>query len=114
MSVLNRLACAQGRRDEAPNRELARELAEREDRAGIGELAANLRPADQNARSDCLKTLYEVGYLRPDLTPHLQPPAVAAGVADDAGEFLPLLRDRNNLQTCPKDVPSTPKRWCGQ
>jgi len=84
VSVLNGLACAQGRRDEAPNRELARDLAEREDRAGIDELVANLHHADQNVRSDCLKTLYEVGYLKPEL------------IADYAGEFVRLLRDRNN------------------
>jgi hypothetical protein len=84
MSILNRIAHFQGRRDEAPNQELARDLAARGDRDGIRELAANLGHADQNVRSDCLKTLYEVGYLRPEL------------VADYADEFLRLLRDRNN------------------
>ena len=84
MSVLNRIAASQGRRDEAPNRELARELADRGDRDGIRELVANLDHPDQNVRSDCLKTLYEVGYLRPELV---------AGCTDD---FLRLLHDRNN------------------
>ena len=84
MSILNHLACAQGRRDEASNQELARELAEREDQEGSRELVANRRHADQNVRSDCLKTLYGVGYLRPEL------------IADYAAEFLRLLRDRNN------------------
>jgi hypothetical protein len=84
MSVLNRIAAAQGRRDETPNQELARDLAEQGDREGIRELVANLHRADQNVRSDCLKTLYEIGYLKPEL------------IADYAGEFLRLLRDRNN------------------
>jgi len=84
MSILNRIAASQGRRDEAPNRELARELADRGDRDGIRELVANLDHPDQNVRSDCLKTLYEVGYLRPELV---------AGYTDD---FLRLLHDRNN------------------
>jgi hypothetical protein len=84
MSVLNRIAASQGRRDEVPNRELARDLAERWDHDGIRELVANLNHADQNVRSDCLKTMYEVGYLRPELV---------AGYADD---FLRLLHDRNN------------------
>ena len=79
MSVLNRIAAAQGRRDEAPDQELARDLAEQEDRASIRDLAANLHHADQNVRSDCLKTLYEVGYLKPEL------------IADTAAEFLRLL-----------------------
>ncbi len=84
MSVLDRIAAAQGRRDEAPNQELARDLAEQEDRASIRELAANLDHADPNVRSDCLKTLYEVGYLKPEL------------VAEYAGEFVRLLADRHN------------------
>jgi hypothetical protein len=84
MSVLNQIAASQGRRDEAPNRELAVGLAEQGDRDGIRELVANLDHADQNVRSDCLKTLYEVGYLRPEL------------IAGYAGEFLRLLHDRNN------------------
>ncbi len=84
MSILDRLACAQGRRDEVPNQELARELAEQRDQEGIRELVANLGHADQDVRSDCIKTLYEVGYLKPEL------------VADYAGEFLRLLRDRHN------------------
>lgn len=84
MSVLDRIACAQGRRDEAPNQELARDLAEQGDQEGIRELVANLHHADQDVRSDCIKTLYEVGYLKPAL------------VADYAAEFLRLLRDRHN------------------
>ncbi len=84
MSVLNRIACAQGRRDEAPNQALARDLAAQGDQGGIRELVANLRHADPNVRSDCLKTLYEVGYLKPEL------------IADYAGAFLGPLRDRNN------------------
>lgn len=84
MSVLNRIAAAQGRRDEAPNQELARELVEQGDQEGIHELVANLHYADQDVRSDCLKTLYEVGYLRPEL------------IADYVGELVRLLRDRHN------------------
>lgn len=59
-------------------------MAERGDHEGIRELVANLDHADQNVRSDCLKTLYEVGYLRPEL------------IAGYAAEFLRLLHDRNN------------------
>lgn len=84
MSILDRLACAQGRRDEAPNQELAHDLVEQGDQEGIRELVANLGHADQDVRSDCIKTLYEVGYLKPEL------------VADYAGEFVQLLRDRHN------------------
>ena len=84
MSILDRIASAHGRGDEALNQQLARELVEQDDQDGIRELVANLWHGDQGVRSDCLKTLYEVGYLRPEL------------IAEYAGEFLRLLHDRNN------------------
>jgi hypothetical protein len=74
----------QNRRDEEPNRELARELAEAEDREGIAEIAANLWNQDTDIQSDCVKVLYEVGYIRPEL------------IADYAGDFLKLLKSRHN------------------
>lgn len=84
MSVLNRIAFFQNRRDEVPNQELARELAVSEDAAGIREIAENLWNREPNIRSDCLKVLYEIGYLKPAL------------IVPYAGEFLKLLRSRNN------------------
>lgn len=84
MSVINRIAYYQNRRDEAPNQELAGDLVERGDSSGIREIADNLWHADPNVQSDCLKVLYEVGYLKPEL------------VAAYAGDFLKLLKSRNN------------------
>src|SRR4030042_687161 len=84
MSVLRRLASAKARRDEAPNKELAKDLAKRKDRAAIGELAANLKSPDPEIRSDCVKVLYETGALDPEL------------IADYAEEFLGLLGSKNN------------------
>ncbi len=84
MSVLNRIAHFQGRRDERPNQELAAELAENRDTEGIREIAQNLWHDEQNVRSDCLKVLYEVGYLQPEL------------IADHAADFLKLLGSKNN------------------
>ena len=84
MSVLNRIACFQNRRDEAPNQELARELAQKKDKAGIREIAENLWNKDQNIQSDCLKVLYEIGYLAPEL------------IADYADDFLKLLKSKHN------------------
>ena len=84
MSVLDRLASAQGRRDDAPNQELARELANARDEAAIRELVAHLHDRDRNIQSDCIKTLYEIGYLAPEL------------IAPYAEEFLGLLHRRNN------------------
>lgn len=84
MSVLERIACFQGRRDEVPNQELAKHLVQTKDHAGIQEIAANLWHKDVNVRSDCLKVLYEVGYLDPTL------------IAGYAGDFLKLLQSKSN------------------
>jgi len=84
MSVLNQLAYFQNRRDEVPNQELARQLATAQDRAGIQEIAANLWNKDKNIQSDCLKVLYEIGYLQPAL------------IADYVPDFLRLLKSENN------------------
>jgi hypothetical protein len=84
MSTLDRIAYFQGRRDEVPNQELARDLAAREDQAGIREIAEALRHRELNVRSDCLKVLYEIGYRKPEL------------IAPYAGDFLTLLGSRNN------------------
>jgi hypothetical protein len=84
MPVLNGIAYFQGRRDEVPNQDLARDLAGREDQAGIREIAENLWNREPNIRSDCLKVLYEIGYLKPALiTPY-------------AADFVKLLGSRNN------------------
>ena len=84
MSTLDRIAYFQGRRDEVPNQELARDLAAREDQDGIREIAEALWRREPNVRSDCLKVLYEIGYRKPEL------------VAPYAGDFLKLLGSRNN------------------
>jgi len=84
MSVLNRIAHLQNRRDEVPNQELAQELAEKKDREGIREIAENVWNKDKNIQADCIKVLYEIGYIDPAL------------IADYAEDFLKLLRSRNN------------------
>jgi len=84
MSVLKRIAYFQSRRDEVPNQDLARSLARTKNRAGIREIAENLHSSNRNIQSDCLKVLYEIGYLDP---------ALIAGYADD---FLDLLHSNNN------------------
>jgi hypothetical protein len=84
MSVLNRIAHFQNRRDEVPNQELARQLAQGDDREGIREIAENLQNKNSNIQADCIKVLYEIGYLKPELV---------AGYADD---FIRLLKSRNN------------------
>jgi hypothetical protein len=84
MSVLNRLASAQQRNDDVPNQELARELAQSKNVADIRELVDNLRNQDMQIQSDCIKTLYELGYLAPEL------------IADYVQEFIELLTSKQN------------------
>ena len=65
MSVLNRIAHFQGRRDEIPNQDWPATWP-RGRPAGIREIAEGLWHREPNVRSDCLKVLYEIGYLRPE------------------------------------------------
>jgi hypothetical protein len=84
MSVLDKIAFFQNRRDEVPNQQLAKELAQTENIAGIKEIAENLQNKNQNIQNDCLKVLYEIGYLKPDL------------ITDYIQDFLTLLKSKNN------------------
>jgi tRNA isopentenyl-2-thiomethyl-A-37 hydroxylase MiaE len=84
LSVLNKIAFYQGRRDEVPNQETARILAETRNTDDIREIAENLWNKEPNIQSDCLKVLYELGYLAPEL------------IADYVDDFIRLLRNRNN------------------
>lgn len=84
MSILNQMAHLQGRRDEVPNQLLARRLVDLNDKTGIQEVADNLWHADKNIQADCIKVLYEIGYLDPTL------------IADYVEEFLKLLSSKNN------------------
>ena len=84
MAVLQRIAHYQNRRDEVPNQELARSLAAQPDNAGIREIAQNLWNKDKKVQADCIKVLYEIGYIDPVL------------VAPYAGDFIKLLKSRNN------------------
>jgi hypothetical protein len=84
MSTLEKIAFFQNRRDEVPNQLLAKELAEKEDNDGIHEIANNLDNKDKNISSDCLKVLYEIGYLKPNL------------IAPYVDNFLSLLSHKDN------------------
>jgi hypothetical protein len=84
MSTLNQISFYQERRDEVPNQELAGKLAASKDIAGINEIAENLWNKNRNIQSDCLKVLYEIGYIDPDL------------IVDYVDDFLKLLRSKYN------------------
>jgi hypothetical protein len=84
MSILPKLASAQGRRDEQPNKDLGRQLVENHDIAGIQEVAENLWNEDRQVRTDCLSVLEQVGLLEPEL------------IEDHVADFIRLVFCRDN------------------
>jgi hypothetical protein len=84
MSVLNKIAYYRNRRDEVPNQEVAHLLAQTRDAGEIREIAENLWNKEPNVQSDCLKVLYELGYLAPEL------------ISEYVDDFIKLLKHRNN------------------
>lgn len=84
MSALDRIAYSLGRRDEVPNQELARQLADADDKDGIREIAENLWHKNANVQNDCIKVLYEVGYIKPQL------------IAGYATDFVKLISSKHN------------------
>jgi hypothetical protein len=84
MSVLDKLASKLGCNNDVPNQELAGELAASGDTAAVAEIVSGLKTRDKAVQSDCIKVLYELGYLKPEL------------IAGYAGVFLDLLCSKNN------------------
>jgi hypothetical protein len=84
MSVLSKLASAQDRRDEQPNKDLGRQLVENHDIAGIQAVAENLWNEDKRVRTDCLSVLEQVGLLESEL------------IEDYVADFLELVFSKDN------------------
>lgn len=84
MSILQLLSGSIGKKDKEQNKKLAKEIAIQEDTKAIHELVENLNNKDKIIQSDCIDTLYEIGYCKPEL------------IADYYKEFLKLLESKNN------------------
>ncbi len=84
LSVLKQIASLQGRRDDEPNKQLAKSLVANLNEEGIQEIVENLTNEDLAVQSDCIKVLYEIGYLNPSL------------IAEYWQVFLNLLDSKNN------------------
>ncbi len=84
MTVINQLSSSLGHKGNDANIALAKELAETENSDAIKELVENLKNKDKKIQADCIKTLYEVAYIKPDL------------IASYYSEFLELLSNKNN------------------
>lgn len=85
MSTIDLLASSLGRDDEAANLDLASRLAAGDDKGAIAELIAALDTGTAaNIRHDAIKTLYEIGAIKPEL------------IAAYAQKFAALLDDASN------------------
>ena len=84
MTVINQLSSSLGQKGNDANITLAKEIAETEDSNAIKELVENLKNKDKKIQADCIKTLYETAYIKPDL------------IANYYTEFLDLLSSKNN------------------
>ena len=84
MNVLHQLASALNRRDEVPNQDLAKNIAEADDKNAVKELVENLENKDKNIQSDCIKVLDEIGKLKPKL------------ISEHIDKLLALLNHKNN------------------
>ena len=82
--MLEKLAYSLGRNDEEPNIELAKELAKTKNKKGIKEIVDGLNNPKEQIANDCIKVLYEIAEISPDL------------VSEYAGNFIQLLNSRKN------------------
>ena len=84
MSIISKLASSLNRRDEVPNQELAKQIANNNDKKAVKELIDNLNNQSKDIQNDCIKVLYEIGEMKPSL------------VADYDKNFIELLDNKNN------------------
>lgn len=84
MTVINLLASSQGLKGNEANISLAEEISKSNNKTAVKELVDNLNNKNKNIQSDCIKTLYETGYLKPEL------------IADYHAVFIKLLTNKNN------------------
>lgn len=84
MSILRELASVMDGKGDVLNQELAQKIIENNDFEAIQELVANLSNKEKAIQSDCIKVLYEVGYINPHL------------IAEYVNDFIDLLTSKNN------------------
>jgi hypothetical protein len=111
MTVINKLATSLDRRDEVPNQELAKQIADSNDKKAVKELVDNINNKNNDIKRDCIKVIYEIGTLKPKL------------IAGFSKELLALLDHKNNrlqwgamtaLNTIVNESPETIYRALGK
>ncbi|HWY38421.1 MAG TPA: hypothetical protein VNY73_07665 [Bacteroidia bacterium] len=84
MSILGQLAASLNSSNDEPNKQLAKKIISKKDRAAVKELSELVFSKDKNIQSDCIKVLYEIGESIPEL------------IADHDKIFIQLLDNKNN------------------
>jgi hypothetical protein len=84
MTVIDKLATSLKRRDEVPNQELAKAIIKNNDQAAVMELMENLSNKSKDIQHDCIKVIYEIGEVKPEM--------ISGYIAD----FVKLLDSKNN------------------
>ncbi|MBN2281642.1 MAG: hypothetical protein JXQ65_13755 [Candidatus Marinimicrobia bacterium] len=84
MSVIHQLSSVLGKSGNEGEIALANQIVMTENHHDVAELVQNLANKNKGVRSDCIKTLYEIGYRAPEL------------IAEYHENFLQLLMDKNN------------------
>ena len=84
MTIIKSLSSSLGQKGNEANIALAKEIAETENHEAIEELVDNLNNKDKKIQGDCIKTLYETAYIKPEL------------IAEYYLVFLDLLTSKNN------------------
>jgi hypothetical protein len=84
MSVIELLSSSLGQNGNEANIALAKDIAGSENHEAIRELVENLKNRDKKVQGDCIKTLYETGYIKPQL------------ISGYYADFLSLLTNKNN------------------
>jgi len=84
MTILNLLSSSLGQKGNEANIELARQITMSENHEAVKELIQNLKNENKRIQGDCIKTLYETAYLKPEM------------IGDYYSDFLGLLTSKNN------------------
>ena len=84
MKWLSKIAYYRNIRNETPNKELAKELADTNNKEGIKEISEYLYDKNKSVSSDCLSILYTIGYSKPEL------------IHEYTDDFLKLLESKIN------------------
>ena len=104
MTIIDKLATSLNRRDEIPNQELAKQIAGSNDKKAVKELIDNLKNKNKDIQNDCIKVIYEIGAVKPNL------------VANFSKELIELLDNKSNrlqwgamiaLDTITNEIPKT-------